>query len=192
MDNFNLRQYLTENKLTAVSKLTEGEEPNFNDPTTICKLGYTGDQVVGQGEGFNVAEIAKALEKGYELQAEKDKNRNNDLYSYAYFDWETSPDKNGVGVLEVNPTGKYNSPWGERQCDSFESAAQKFQRALTSCTPNELNSHVKGWIVVHSPKYRPSIYPMLDPEGVKIYLEAEDKLSADIDRFYRGCTYWGD
>lgn len=191
MDTFNLRKYLTENKLTAVSRLMEAEQPNFNDPTAICRLDLEGSQVVGQGEGFNVVEIAKALEKGYELQAEKDKNRNNDLYRYAYFDWKISPDKNGVGVLEVNPTGKYNSPWGEQQCDTFKSGAEKFQRVLTSCSPEELNNHVKGWIIVNS-KFRSGIFPMLDPEGVRMYIEAGDKLSRDINNFYKGSTYWGD
>ena len=144
------------------------------------------NEVVAMGEGFDLNEIAEGLAKAYEEQVSESSSEN-----YAWLDFNITPDRNGVGTIEFTPDGRPDNYYGHKT-KTFEEAAMEIRRVLTTCcSPKPMQDHVIGWIITRS-KYRPGIFPLLDEEGTMMYLEAQNRLSQDINRFYSGSRYTGD
>lgn len=142
-------------------------------------------EVVAMGEGFDLGEIAEGFRKAYEGQMSQGSGSN-----YAWFDYKINPGKLGVSTIDVTPDGEPDDLG--RKTNSFEEAAVKLRNVLTTqCTPRSMQSHVIGWIITSS-IYRPAIFPLLDDEGVMIYLEARDGLNRAMSDFYSGSGYRGD
>ena len=185
---FNYREYMKDNWL-----LKESQEVDFSDPESVLDS-YSRDKgywQIWKGEGFDPNQIVEALKQAFEDQVGNATGAINKLYGW--WDFDISPDKMGVGTLQVNPQGAYEWNGITHKCRTFEEGAEEIKRVLTTqCSPKEIQSHVKGWIIGNNHHFRNGIYPLLDPEGVKIYLGAEDKLSSDVQNSYKGSNYWGD
>lgn len=170
MDNFDLRKYLVENKMTENSRgnrrrhfcnLNEEVKYDKNKPEDVWAP-YN-NTIIASGKGFNPDEIIAGLKKA---QDEK----------ITWFDLDVTPSENGVAVVELKGDVDY---------------ARQAEKVVDALKNGDCADETIGWYMCRG-QYRPGIYPMLTPEGVEKYHELKEKLSRDIDRFYAGSNWWGD
>lgn len=161
------------------------EELGIEDPEFIINFSY---DVVAKGRGFNKSEIIEGLKKAEKMFRRRGEN-------FTYLDINNCPGSitGGDVVVYSEDAEDIDCPWSYAERYSYESLASDFEKLLKSeCKPEDLESHVIGWIIAGSTSGRHGIYPMLDKEGVQMYWKAEDALDDSVHDFYKDTNYWGD
>lgn len=180
---------------------------DYSDPlTTINYDTLSGGRpqkydILAQGKGLNKEDLKEGL-----LKVIQDiQQREGDKFEYAKVTQKYQPAINGSGSeFKFTETGKYARQGGgfyhkageEAECWTLDSVADHvIDNYEHDCSPRELGEHIIGWYLIKLPnKFLPEycIYPMLDAEGVKMYIGVREKMADELRRYYATNDYNGD
>lgn len=126
-----------------------------------------------------------AYVEGEVTKARKEYKMDNFYYDLSFFDFDVNPGEMGIS--------------GDCCISYRELTPNKLRRCFAAVKDNKYFKKAMGWKLTYKAhensyqvSFRPRIKLIVDAETEAQMKKDADDLTASVNKFYKGCTYWGD
>lgn len=192
MDNFDLKKFLTENKLTRTSVLREGVEDDIEkairdkkiDPK---KVKDAAEKAEKGNDSKDLAVLMATANMMKEAKKKKKKNAPEDEEIDLDLDTETPEDGEGVDFSMDTPAGdNFNSDTADSNVKAVQDALAQAQKVAQKMKDKKLVTQINNTITMVTRDYIASTEPEPEPEPIREYDDDEEYAEGSNNRYFTG------